>query len=77
MVPRDVLADWRGRKFVLADQDLYDGAGYLIILTDLSYWIPNLSQLTSWCNDNQAQVQGTTVLLPTEHCVSVFLLRWS
>jgi len=72
----DILADWRGRKFVLADPALHDSQGHLIVLVDFGFWVDNYGDLERWCRNNNGQIQGMTVVLPTDQSLTSFLLRW-
>lgn len=72
----DILADWRGKKFVLADPALHDGQGHLIVLVDFGFWVENYGDLERWCCDNNCEIQGMTVILPTDQSLTSFLLRW-
>ena len=77
IISDDVFADWRGRRFVVADRELHDNAGHLIVLTDYVYWADHVQQLDEWCQHNDANMKGMTVNLPTEQALTAFVLRWS
>ncbi len=76
IIPEDVFADWRDKKFVIADSALNDKPGYLIILTDFGFWATHMYDLDNWCKDHGGDIQGMTLNLPTEQSLSAFLLRW-
>jgi hypothetical protein len=73
----DVFESWRGRKFVVAESYLHDSTGHLIVLVDVDYWLKNIYELENWCEVNNGQVQGMTVLLNEDQALVSFLLRWS
>lgn len=73
----DIFSDWRQRRFILADRELYDEEGQLIILTDFGYWTLHFEELMEWCRDNGGKVNGSTVLFQNDHEVTAFVLRWS
>jgi hypothetical protein len=73
----DIFADWRGQRFVVADRELHDSAGHVILLLDFFYWADHDQQLDEWCRHNGADIQGMTVNLPTEQVLTAFVLRWS
>jgi hypothetical protein len=77
IIADDVFAEWKGRRFILADPALHDGQGHLIVLVDFEFWVDNYSDLELWCCNNNGQIQGMTVVLSTDQDLSSFLLRWS
>jgi len=77
IISDDVLATWRGRRFVIADSSLHDSDGHLIVLVDFGFWVDNYGDLELWCRNNNGQIQGMTVVLSTDQDLSSFLLRWS
>jgi hypothetical protein len=77
VISEDVFADWRGQRFVVADRELNDNAGHVILLLDFFYWADHDQQLDEWCQHNGADIQGMTVNLPTEQALTAFVLRWS
>jgi hypothetical protein len=77
IIPEDVFADWRDKKFVIADSVLNDKSGYLIILTDFGFWATHMQDLENWCKDNDGEIQGMTLNLLTEQSLAAFLLKWT
>lgn len=76
-VQEDLFDDWKGRRYLLADSYLNPSGGFLVLLTDASYWHANFDQLLSWCLVNGGQVQGMTVLFEDSLQLTAFALRWS
>lgn len=65
-----------GRRFIVAPSDLGFGSR-LIILSDFGYWADHEAELVTWCNRNNAILEGATVELATDQDLVMFLLRWS
>lgn len=76
-IQEDLFAEWQGKKFFIAHKSLYDGDGYLVVLTDLVYWGQYHQDLLDWCDVNGGSVNGSTVLLQTNEEVTAFVLRWA
>lgn len=72
----NILADWVGRKFVIAD-NLYNDSQYVVVLTDFKYWISVSDELLLWCEKNNCTKQYVTVNIPDEKTLTLFYLRWS
>lgn len=73
----DILAHWKATRFIIAPDDLIEDEVILIVLSDYVYWADNTDELMAWCRQNNAQVQGMTVVLPDEAALTAFVLRWS
>ena len=74
---KDVLADWKTSKFILADKDLTDTDKHVIVLTDVGYWVDHVDTLVDWCMTNNARTQGMTVEIDDDKTLTHFILRWS
>lgn len=77
MTSKDVLAEWKQKRFVISDQILHDCPGRLIVLTDLSFWSEHAEDLGVWCCQHGARVAGVTVEIPNDAVLTMFVLRWS
>jgi hypothetical protein len=76
--PDDVFADWRNKKFVVTDKQIFEiEEGHLIILIDYVFWEDHMGELEDWCQCNGGKIQGMTLTLPTDQVLSAFLLRWA
>ena len=65
-----------GRRFAVAPSEL--GFGHrLVILSDFAYWVEHDAELVTWCERNNAILEGATVELATDQDLVMFLLRWS
>jgi hypothetical protein len=65
-----------GRRFAVAPSEL--GFGHrLAILSDFGYWVEHDAELVTWCERNNAILEGATVELATDQDLVMFLLRWS
>lgn len=76
-ISEDIFAEWKQRRFVLADKSLHEDEGQLIILTDFRFWAEHIKQLLEWCRENGGEVNGSTVLFRNDEEVTAFVLRWS
>jgi hypothetical protein len=77
VVPEDILADWRGRKFVVCDEpDMFPGQ-IIVILANFSYWTDHYDELGDWCRNHDVTLAGMTVTLRTQEQMTLFALRWS
>lgn len=76
-ISEDIFAEWKQRRFVLADKSLHEDEGQLIILTDFQFWAEHIEQLLEWCRENGGEVNGSTVLFRNDEEVTAFVLRWS
>lgn len=75
--PEDILADWRGRKFVVCDDpDMFPGQ-IIVILADFSYWVDHYDELGVWCQNNGATLAGMTVTMTSQEQLTLFALKWS
>jgi len=72
----DVMAEYKAGRFVVADPILGFGSR-LIVLSDFNFWIDRLEELEAWCQLHGAVRKGTTVEIPTDEVLTVFLLQWS
>lgn len=73
----DILANWKTKKFILADSSLIDEEGFIIILTDVKYWAENIDELILWCKSNGGTVRGMSVSFDSEKQLLLFTLRWA
>ena len=65
-----------GRRFAVAPSEL--GFGHrLVMLSDFAYWVEHDAELVTWCERNNAILEGATVELATDQDLVMFLLRWS
>jgi hypothetical protein len=72
----DVMAEYKAGRFVVADPILGFGTR-LIVLSDFTFWIDRLEALETWCQLHGAVRKGTTVEIPTDEVLTVFILQWS
>lgn len=73
----DIFADWKTSRFIIAPSELIDDGVNLIVLSDYKYWASHIDDLTAWCKDRDAEVQGMTVAIKSDATLTEFLLRWS
>lgn len=75
---KDILADWKKNRFILAENYLHDFKDqHLVILTDFGYWTESLDKLQEWCNNNNCKQEGMTVRIPDDKTLTLFMLKWS
>ena len=73
----DILAEWKTNRYVIAGPDLHDFKGqHLIIMTDFSYWSFYADDCIKWCHENECEISGMTILIPTDSLLTAFVLRW-
>ena len=72
----DVMAEYKAGRFVVADPILGFGPR-LIVLSDFTFWVDRLGELEVWCQLHGAVRKGTTVEIPTDEVLTVFILQWS
>lgn len=77
IISDDIFENWKGQKFIIADRNLHDSKGHLIILTDYIFWTDHFDKLETWCNKNGGKIEGMTVNLPTDKLLTAFLLKWT
>lgn len=73
----DILAEWKRRRFVVADYELLVEPEIVIVLTDISFWTKNADELMEWCKINGGDVAGMTVTFKNNEQLTMFALRWS
>lgn len=74
----DILADWKGNRFIVADSHLTETDKHLIVLTDIKYWAEHADELKEWCERTTgAYPQGMTVEISDDKTLTHFILRWS
>lgn len=66
-------------RFVVSDPVVSASFGtkYIVILSDLSFWLAHWEELESWCKSNGCKTEGVTVNVPTDQLMTLFSLRWS
>ena len=78
----DIMADWKNSRFIVVPALNFVGAPvseescYMVILTDISFWVDNGQALSKWCKQHNATEQGMTVTLPDSETKTLFYLRW-
>jgi hypothetical protein len=85
LTSEDVFAEWKTRRFVVADNVYAESKNIILILTDMAYWTGHYEELREWCQAHQCQtvgnpswaLMGMTVELPDEAALTLFTLRWS
>lgn len=83
MTATDIFANWKNRRFVIADQPARDflgddPPGHLVIFTDFKFWADHVDQLISWCEQHALAPNGRMTLeIPTDQLLTAFVLRWS
>ena len=73
----DIFEDWKKSRFIIAPRELVDDGVNLIVLSDYKYWADHIDELTKWCGERDAEVQGMTVAIHGDATLTEFLLRWS
>ncbi len=73
---KDILADWKTQKFIVADRTDHGYNNIIIILCDIWYWTEHIDDLIVWCQKHDAKQAGMTVELRTQEQLTMFLLRW-
>ena len=56
--------------------DVFTPDVFMVILTDIDYWSINETELRQWCQDNNSEFVGMTVLFPDSRTLTAFVLRW-
>lgn len=74
---KDVVADWKTKKFAISNRALNYGSGNIIVLTDLKFWAEHIDELREWCKINGGKHSGMIVHLDSEEQLTMFVLRWS
>jgi hypothetical protein len=73
----DIFEHWKKNRFILASKDLVDDGVNLIVLSDYRYWADHTDELTAWCKNRNAELQGMTVAIKDDATLTEFLLKWS
>jgi len=72
-----ITADWKSKRFIVSESALHDYEGYLVVLTDFTFWALEIDNLTEWCYNNKCKQEGMTVHIPTDKMLTIFIIRWS
>lgn len=48
----------------------------MFVLNDFKYWAEHEKELDEWCEQNECQRRGFTVVAFTERGYMLFILRW-
>jgi hypothetical protein len=64
-------------RFVSTPDLLIAGGPELVILTDYKFWAENIGALIEWCEQNEAETTGMTVVLKDKAALTAFTLRWA
>jgi hypothetical protein len=72
----DIFEEWKSQKFIIADPGMFWGQ-YIVVLTDIDYWLDNYVDLVNWCKEHNGEVSGMTVEFPDDASLMFFVLRWS
>lgn len=62
-------------RFIVVPSQLTD-TEKMVILTDIQFWSDHEQQLHQWCNSNNSEFVGMTVVFPDERTLTAFLLKW-
>lgn len=57
-----------------------DTSTWMIIMTNIEYWVNNYSELKDWCKNNvqgKYNIKGMVVEFELESDAMLFVLRWS
>lgn len=73
----DLFDDWKNNRFIIAPRELLDHDENLIVLTDTWFWNENFESLKDWCDQNDCEQVGMTVVPRNTHALTLFCLRWS
>lgn len=66
-------------RFVVADPEVCDSLGipFIVMLSDIGFWVANYDGLQDWCEQHNCQVMGMTVELFDAKTLTAFALRWA
>ena len=73
----DIFHSWKHSRFVVADYELLNEPGIVIVLTEFEYWAQHTDELKAWCQEHGGQLKGMTVSLDTHEQLTLFALKWS
>lgn len=76
MNTKDVMAEYKAGRFVVADPSLGFGTR-LVVLSDFKFWADRLEALEAWCQLHGAVQKGATVEIPTDEALTLFILQWT
>jgi hypothetical protein len=76
---QDIFADWKNKRFVIADGLYPTEDASVVVLTDFNFWGQEhvADQLTQWCLDNDCHQKGATVEIADKQTLTTFILQWS
>jgi hypothetical protein len=74
---KDIFADWKKERFIIADQTDYGYDTIIIVLCDITFWSDHIDDLIFWCRENNAITAGMTVELRSQEQLTLFCLRWA
>ena len=66
-------------NFIVADPDVCASLGipFIIMLSNLGFWVEHYDALGEWCDRHHSKVMGMTVEIPDELTLTAFALRWT
>ena len=74
----DIFEEWKTKRFIVAGPDLHDYKNqHMIIMTDFSYWSFYADDCIAWCKENNCEIKGMTILIPSDSLLTAFMLKWS
>jgi hypothetical protein len=77
-IVEDLMQSWKENRFIVAGPELTTDNNYLVVLTDVQYWIDHTYELEEWCrNTPGTKNEGMTVVFKNEQALMMFILRWS
>lgn len=74
-----MMLDAEKPKFIVVDRAVSQdfGVSFIVILSNYHYWTEYADELTTWCNQNNAKIEGMTVNIYDEPTLTAFCLRWA
>ena len=66
-------------NFIVADTYVSQSFGvpHIVMMSNLSFWLPRVDELQTWCKEHNCRIEGMTVSVPDEHTLTLFALKWS
>lgn len=73
----DIFNEWKRNRFICSSGSTQGlNCAYIVILTDIGFWVDHFDELKEWCETTGCRQQGMTVEIPTEEFKTAFYLRW-
>ena len=67
------------QHFIVAEPEVCASLGipFIVMLSDIGFWVENYDALTEWCEKCNCQVMGMTVEIFDAKTLTAFALRWA